>query len=216
MSNEPIVHIVDDDDGVRESLSLLLEMNGYGIRTFPSGDQFLQELSTIEPGCILLDIHMPGRSGLEVLRALLEQHSPLPIVMMTGQGDIGMAVSAMKAGASDFIEKPFSTKQILSAIGNAIRVMENSGEEQEKTEAARAKIASLSRREFQVLQGLLAALTNKLIAYELGISIRTVEVYRANIMDKLEAKGLSVAVRIALLAGVEALGETAASPDAPE
>jgi two-component system response regulator FixJ len=205
MRNDPAVHVVDDDDGVRESLSLLLEMNGYKVHTYANGTDFLEQLEGMDPGCLLLDIHMPGISGLEVQQQMKDRQCPFSIVVMTGQGDIAMAVSAMKAGASDFIEKPYSNEQLLAAVNQAIEGLETSVEEQEKIKDAQSKVATLSRREYQVLQGLLAALPNKLIAYELDLSIRTVEVYRAKIMDKFGTRGLSAAVRIALIAGVEPL-----------
>lgn len=205
MTNERLAYVVDDDEGVRDSLSMLLEMNGYKAATYSSGTEFLQAVQQLEPGCVLLDIHMPGLSGLEVQRRLRQDSSPFPVIVMTGQGDIGMAVAAMKAGASDFVEKPYSNEQLLAAIDAALETMHSSVEQQEKIRDARSKVESLSRREYQVLQGLLAALPNKLIAYELDISIRTVEVYRAKIMDKLDARGLSSAVRTALMAGVEPL-----------
>jgi two-component system response regulator FixJ len=205
MTNERNVYIVDDDDAVRDSLSMLLQMSGYTVATYGSGNEFLEALGELRPGCILLDIHMPGISGLEVQQRLRDDDSPFPVIVMTGQGDIGMAVSAMKAGASDFIEKPYSNDQLLAAIDQALQTLHTSVEQQEKIRDAKAKVESLSRREYQVLQGLLAALPNKLIAYELDISIRTVEVYRAKIMEKLDARGLSSAVRTALLAGVDPL-----------
>lgn len=207
----PIIHVVDDDEAIRASLELFLDLHGYCVRSYPSGDEFLQNLEFGHTGCILLDVHMPGISGLEVLKELRKRRCPLPVIIVTGQGDIEMAIGAMKSGAADFIEKPYSSESILETIKDSIRSMEASAQEQEKTATARAKVASLSRRENEVLRGLLSALPNKLIAYELGISIRTVEVYRAKVMDKLDARGLSDAVRIALLAGVEPLEEGAAA-----
>lgn len=205
MTSERIVYVVDDDEGVRDSLSMLLEMHGYEVSTYTSGTEFLEAQGQLKAGCVLLDIHMPGLSGLEVQQRLREEASPFPVIVMTGQGDIGMAVSAMKAGASDFIEKPYSNEQLLASIDAALRTLHDSVEQHEKVRDATSKVESLSKREYQVMQGLLAALPNKLIAYELDISIRTVEVYRAKIMEKLDARGLSAAVRTALLAGVEPL-----------
>lgn len=205
MTVERIVYVVDDDEGVRDSLSLLLQMHGYRVVPFSSGTEFVAALEELEPGCVILDIHMPGLSGLEVQQHLREIASPFPVIVMTGQGDIGMAVAVMKSGASDFIEKPYSNEQLIAGIDSALDTLHTSVEQNEKVQDARSKVESLSRREYQVMQGLLAALPNKLIAYELDISIRTVEVYRAKIMEKLDARGLSAAVRTALLAGVEPL-----------
>lgn len=205
--NKPIVHVVDDDEAIQSSLELLLDLHGYSVRSYPTGTNFLETVDAGHTGCILLDVHMPGLSGLEVQKELRERRCPLPVIIMTGQGDIGMAISAMKSGAADFIEKPYSSELLLGMIDDAIASMQASSWEQEKIDTARTKVASLSPRENDVLRGLLAALPNKLIAYELNISIRTVEVYRAKIMEKLAARGLSEAVRIALLAEVEPMEE---------
>ena len=207
MTDHLTVHVVDDDQAVRESLCALLEADGHDVEAYVSGDAFLERVDSARSGCVLLDIHMPGRSGLEVQRELRRRDVPLPVVVMTGQGDIGMAVEAMKAGASDFIEKPYSNELLLSSVRSALAEARATRSEQEKVRTAREKIGALSRRELEVMQGLLAGLPNKLVAHELGISVRTVEVYRANIMEKLEARGLSTAVRLALLAGVRPLGE---------
>lgn len=204
---KPIVHVVDDDESIRESLELFLNLHGYSVRSYSNGTHFLQELHSEHTGCVLLDIHMPGVTGLEVQRALRDRLCPLPVIIMTGQGDVGMAIAAMKCGAIDFIEKPYSNELILASIEDAIQSMEASAHDPEKIKAAQRKVATLSRREHEVLRGLLSALPNKLIAYHLEISIRTVEVYRAKVMDKLAARGLSEAVRIALLAGVEPQAE---------
>lgn len=205
------VYLVDDEDSVRESAEMLLTVAGYQVEAFSSGTQFLERLDTAEPGCVLLDIHMPGLSGLEVQRIMQERGCDYPVIILTGQGDVGMAVQAMKSGAADFLEKPYRNETLLATVKDALESLDASLEEREKVREARAKVEALSRREVEVLRGLLAALPNKLIAYELGLSVRTVEVYRANIMEKLGARGLSMAVRIALLAGLEPLGETADS-----
>ena len=207
MSSQWTVHVVDDDESIREATSALLQADGYFVETHRSGDAFLEKLGEVDPGCVLLDINMPGRSGLEVQRELATREAGLPVIIMTGQGDVGMAVRAMKAGASDFIEKPYSNELLIDVVNGALAELESSKEEQEKIRSAREKIGRLSRRELEVVQGLLAGLPNKLIAHEMGLSVRTVEVYRASIMDKLGARGLSTAVRIALLAGVQPMGE---------
>jgi two-component system response regulator FixJ len=203
------VYLVDDEDSVRESAELLLDVAGYEVEAFSSGSRFLEHLATAAPGCVVLDIHMPGLSGLDVLRIMRERGCDYPVIILTGQGDVGMAVQAMKGGAADFLEKPYRNETLLATIHDALHSLDASLEEREKVREARAKVEALSRREVEVLRGLLAALPNKLIAHQLGLSVRTVEVYRANIMDKLGARGLSMAVRIALLAGLEPLGETA-------
>lgn len=202
-----LVHIVDDEDSIRESLEMLLRMSGYEVMAYSSGTSFLDSLDTIEPGCVLLDIHMPDISGLEVQQAMQRRGCRLPVVIMTGKGDIGMAVRAMKNGACDFIEKPYSNELLISSVEDALGSLHKSAHERERVQTAVARIATLSPRELEVLQGLLSARPNKLIAYELGISIRTVEVHRAKIMEKLGVRGLSAAVRMALAAGVEPLDE---------
>jgi two-component system response regulator FixJ len=207
MTADRIVYVVDDDDAVRDSASLLLEGAGYEAQAYPSGVAFLEAAPALRPGCILLDIHMPQLSGLEVQRTLKARSCAFPVIVLTGQGDVGIAVQAMKGGAFEFLEKPYESEALLGAIGDAFARLEATSAESARIENARALIARLTSRELEVMQGLLAGLPNKLIAYQLGISIRTVEIYRANVMEKLHARGLSTAVRIALAAGVEPLGE---------
>ena len=158
MSSAWTVHVVDDDEGVRESVAALLEADGYRVKAHCSGDSFLEQLDELDPGCVLLDIHMPGRSGLEVQRELAAREAELPVVVMTGQGDIGLAVKVMKAGASDFVEKPYSNETLLDTLNSALGELEASRGEQEKIRAARAKIDRLSPREVEVVRGLLAGL----------------------------------------------------------
>ena len=199
------MHIVDDDEDVRESGALLLEAAGYRVSTFSSGVEFLQRVDPSVPACVLLDIHMPQMDGLEVQRQLVEREIAFPVIVLTGQGDISIAVQAMKRGAFEFLEKPYLNDVLLEAVSDAFVKLESTAEDRAVTAQSKAGVAKLTARETEVLRGLLAGLPNKLIAYELDISVRTVEIYRANVMDKLDAKSLSAAVRIALAAGVEPL-----------
>jgi two-component system response regulator FixJ len=207
MSASRIVYVVDDDDAVRDSVAMLLEGAGYEIHTFASGAAFLEVADAAQPGCVLLDMRMPQMNGLEVQEALTRRGFSLPVIVLTGESDIGIAVRAMKGGAFEFLEKPYDGEALLACLEDAFHHLEATSEEAAKTQAARALVASLTHRELEVLQGLLGGLPNKLIAYQLGISIRTVEIYRANVMDKLQARSLSTAIRIALAVGVEPLAE---------
>ena len=205
MPSRRTVHIVDDDDDVRESAALLLESAGYSVFAYPSGVDFLAKLDAAIPACILLDIHMPQMDGLEVQRQLLERGVAFPVIVLTGQGDVSIAVQAMKSGAFEFLEKPYLNDVLLEAARDAFTKLEATTEDRAMTAKAKVSVAKLTNREMQVMRALLAGLPNKLIAYELDISVRTVEIYRANVMDKLDARSLSTAVRIALAAGVEPL-----------
>jgi two-component system, LuxR family, response regulator FixJ len=205
MPSRRTVHIVDDDDDVRESASLLLESLGYSVFTYPSGVDFLEKLDATMPACILLDIHMPHMDGIEVQRRLAERGVTSPVIVLTGQGDISIAVQAMKNGAFEFLEKPYLNEVLIEATGDAFAKLEANTEDRAMTARARAGVAKLTNREMQVMSGLLAGLPNKLIAYELDISVRTVEIYRANVMEKLDARSLSMAVRVALAAGLAPL-----------
>lgn len=201
------VHVVDDDQAVRDSAAFLLGVSDYAAVTYPSGAAFLEAVGKAEPGCVLLDINMPGMSGLEVQAALRARSIAWPVIVLTGQGDVGIAVQAMKNGAFEFLEKPYQNDSLLASIAEAFDKLESVVAESDRMGQARALIATLTQRELQVLQGLLAAMANKVVAYELDISVRTVEVHRANVMAKLKARGLSTAVRIALAAGVKPLDE---------
>ena len=205
MPSRRTVHIVDDDDDVRESATLLLEASGYSVVPHASGVEFLETADFAVPACVLLDIHMPQMDGLEVQRRLAERGVGFPVVVLTGQGDISIAVQAMKNGAFEFLEKPYLNDVLLEAVADAFKKLESTTEDRAVIAEARERVARLTKREMEVLQGLLAGLPNKLIAYELDISVRTVEIYRANVMDKLDARALSTAVRLALAAGVEPL-----------
>jgi two-component system response regulator FixJ len=201
------VHIVDDDDAVRESAAILLDSAGYDVITHTSGVAFLEALDGQPLGCVLLDIHMPGLTGLQVQGQLRSRGLDWPVIVLTGQGDVGIAVQAMKNGAFEFLEKPYKNETLLDTLADAFDGLEERHQASTRVLEARALIETLTPRELQVMRGLLAGLPNKLIAYELDLSVRTVEIYRANVMGKLKARGLSTAVRIALAAGVQPLEE---------
>jgi two-component system response regulator FixJ len=198
-----LVHIVDDDDAIRRSVSFALKTSGFAVRTYESGSDFIKSAASLEPGCILLDIRMPGLDGLEVQEALQEKGIALPVIIMTGHGDVSLAVRAMKAGAVDFIEKPFQKAVLLAAIEQGMGRIRVSAATREQADAAAIKLHGLTPRERDVLAGLAQGLPNKTIAYDLGISPRTVEIHRANLMTKLGVKSLSEALRIAFAAEAE-------------
>lgn len=198
-----LVHLVDDDDAIRRSAGFMLKTSGFLVRTYESGGDLLKGAAKLEPGCILLDIRMPGMDGLEVQQALKEKGIALPVIIMTGHGDVSLAVKAMKAGAVDFIEKPFEKAVLLSAIEQGIDRLERSSSVRERSRDAEVRLQVLTPRERDVLAGLANGLPNKTIAYDLGISPRTVEIHRANLMTKLEVRSLSEALRIAFAAQQE-------------
>lgn len=199
MNDRRLVHIIDDEDSVRNSIGFMLQTTGYSVRTWPSGAAFLRDLRSAEPGCILLDIRMPEMDGLQVQQQLTARGVTMPVIVLTGHGDVTIAVKAMRNGAVDFLEKPFEAEQLLCAIETAFgRACD--GNSASRTEAARSQLASLSMREREVLDGLAAGFPNKTIAYDLGISPRTVEVHRANLMQKLGARSLSEALRVTFTA----------------
>ncbi|HEX9752498.1 MAG TPA: response regulator FixJ [Methyloceanibacter sp.] len=198
MPDNRIVHIVDDDEAVRQSLAFLLSSTGLAVRVYDSATSFLAGLASVKGGCLITDMRMPDMTGLELLHQLRAKACGLPAIVITGHGDVALAVEAMKAGAVDFIEKPFDQEAILTAVKAALE----RGGEGGDTAAIVARLASLSERERQVLEGLIAGHPNKTIAYDLGISPRTVEVYRANLMAKMEARSLSELIRMAILAKV--------------
>jgi two-component system, LuxR family, response regulator FixJ len=198
---EPIVHLIDDDEAIRTSLSFLLEMNDLPARTYASALEFLEVAQSVTSGCIVTDVRMPEMSGLELVRRLKERGVALPVVVITGHGDVPLAVEAMRAGVIDFIEKPFDDEVLLRSIRMALDAKAESDVHAQERQRFEQMLATLSGREKEVLQGVVAGKMNKVIAHELGISQRTVEVYRANVMSKTHANGLSELVRIALLAG---------------
>jgi two-component system response regulator FixJ len=199
MPDSFVVHIVDDDEAVRKSLAFLLSTAGIPIRIYESATSFLAGLSMLQDGCLITDVRMPDMTGIELLQQLRGKGFKLPVIVITGHGDIPLAVEAMKSGAIDFIEKPFAEEAILRAVRAAEERSKKLGPRSEEALVA-GRLASLSERERQVLDGLVAGQANKTIARELGISPRTVEVYRANLMTKMQAKSLSELIRITLAA----------------
>jgi two-component system response regulator FixJ len=197
-----LVHLVDDDEAIRRSASFMLRTSGYLVKTYASGVELLALGKAVPPGCILLDVRMPEMDGLEVQAALKDQGVLLPLIVMTGHGDVNVAVQAMKAGAVDFIEKPFEKAVLLSAIEEGFARIEQAGRRHARTDEARARLGALTPREADVLHGLVRGHPNKTIAYDLGISPRTVEIHRANLMTKLGVASLSEALRIAFAAGM--------------
>jgi two-component system response regulator FixJ len=203
MTANGVVHIVDDDDAVRQSLAFLLSSAGLPVRLYDSASAFLAGLSTPQGGCLITDIRLPGMSGIDLLKTLRAKAFAMPAIVITGHGDVPLAVEAMKAGAVDFIEKPFEEEAILNAVK---RALEQGSDENGDGNVVAARLATLSERERQVLEGLVAGHPNKTIAYGLGISPRTVEVYRANLMAKMQAKSLSELIRMSILADVRPAG----------
>lgn len=202
MSNNAVIHLIDDDEDVRRALAFLLGTAGLPVRVHQSALRFLDELASLQPGCIVTDVRMPGMDGLELQRRLKEMSFVMPIIIMTGHADVPLAVEAMKAGAVDFIEKPFDDEVLLSAVRAALRVHEKGGQSSVEAAHIQAKLESLSDRERQVLDGLLDGHPNKTIAYDLNLSPRTVEVHRANVMTKMGAGSLSELVRMTMVAKV--------------
>jgi two-component system response regulator FixJ len=202
MPRERRVYIVDDDEAVRHSLSILLESKGYAVKRYASATDFLAAAPSLPAGCLIVDIRMPEMDGLELQQRLIERNLGFPLIVITGHGDVPLAVRAMKAGAIDFLEKPFASEAILVSIETAFARLGAPAEQDPTAVAAASKLDLLSPREREVLEGLLAGLPNKSIAYDLGISPRTVEIHRARVMDKMGARSLSELVRLALASGV--------------
>jgi two-component system, LuxR family, response regulator FixJ len=202
MSHRGKVYVIDDDDAMRDSLDFLLGSADFHVTLFESALNFLDTLSTVDFGCVVSDVRMPGIDGIELLKRLKAGGSLFPVVIMTGHGDVPLAVEAMKLGAMDFLEKPFEDDRLIGMIEAALRQAEPGAKSEAVTLELRSRIASLSPRERQVMDGLIAGLSNKLIAREYDISPRTIEVYRANVMTKMQAASLSELVRLAIRGGV--------------
>jgi two-component system response regulator FixJ len=202
MSSDQTVHVIDDDDAVRDSLVFLLGTAQIGVRAYESAVDFLDKLPVAAPGCIITDIRMPHMTGLELLQRLKSLKVALPVIIITGHGDIPLAVEAMKAGAVDFFEKPFDDQALIAAVRTALGRNQRDRTREAELAAVTERLGALSARERQVLDGLVAGNPNKTIAFDLGISPRTVEIYRANVMTKMDAGSLSELVRMALLAGI--------------
>jgi two-component system, LuxR family, response regulator FixJ len=199
-TTDKIVHVVDDDNSVRRSVGFMLKTSGYRVHAYSAGAEILKASKTLEPGCILLDIRMPGMDGLEVQKALREAGVSLPVIIMTGHGDVPLSVKAMKAGAIDFIEKPFEKDVLLAALEQGFGTLRRVGAGRERANDAVVRLQVLTPREKEVLEGLAEGFPNKTIAYDLGISPRTVEIHRANLMTKLGVRSLSEALRLAFAA----------------
>jgi two-component system response regulator FixJ len=211
MPNERTVHVVDDDAAVRLSLERLLGAAGFEVRAYDGPMAFLDVAASFSRGCVLLDISMPVMDGLEVQRRLLQRHITLPVVVMTGEGDIQSAVRAMKAGAIDFIEKPCDDEVLINAVEAALARGSRPEPQREAVEAAK-RISRLSMREREVLDALMAGNPNKVIAFDLGISVRTVEVHRARMMHRLGVHQLAEAIRLAVMAQLAPAADPARRP----
>jgi two-component system, LuxR family, response regulator FixJ len=201
MLSEPVVHVIDDDEAARDALRFLIESARLTARTYESATAFLAQLPQIEPGCIVTDVRMPEVSGIELLRRLNNASVQMPVIVITGHGDIALAVEAMKLGASDFFEKPYDDEALLGAVRAAMNRQEDEAERESAKTDIVSRINELTARERQVLNGLVAGKPNKNIAFDLEISPRTVEIYRANVMTKMKASSLSEVVRMALISG---------------
>jgi two-component system response regulator FixJ len=198
----PVVHIVDDDEAVRRSVAVLLVSSGHTTQTYSSAEAFLSSQGSQQPGCVIVDIRMPGMDGLALQQELNRRRITLPLIVVTGHADVGLAVQAMKAGAVDFIEKPYSEDDLLRAVDEALTRAKDARQQQAVAAAAAGRIAALTPRERDVLRRLVDGRPNKVIAHDLGISPRTVEIHRANVMEKLGCRSVAQAVRLALAGGV--------------
>lgn len=205
MASDPIVYVINDDDGVRGSLEFLLDCAGIRVRGFASADAFLKASPPLEGACVVTDVRMPGTSGIELVDALKSRDAAVPVIMITGHADVPLAIQAMKAGVADFIEKPFDDEIMLDAIRRALTQQAGSESVRAERQSIFDRMATLSAREREVVDGLVAGKANKAIAFDLSISARTVEVYRANAMMKMQAKTLSDLVRMATIIQLDTL-----------
>ena len=196
------VHVIDDDDALRESLAFLLSTARIAVATYPSAAAFIEAIPAAELSCVITDVRMPGMSGIDLLKRLREMKIDVPVIVITGHGDVPLAVEAMKVGAIDFLEKPFDDEVLLASVRAAIKRRGGAIKRDAERAEIESKLAGLSNRERDVLVGLVAGQANKQIAYDLGISPRTVEIYRANLMSKMQAGSLSELVRMALIVGM--------------
>jgi FixJ family two-component response regulator len=203
MTMDPIVYVVDDDQAMVESLLWIIESVGLKAKAYTRAQEFLSEYDSTQHGCLLLDVRMPGMSGPELQLKLNDLHNELPIIFISGHGDVPLAVRVMKAGAVDFLTKPFNDQILLESINKALRLDKTNREKQQESAQAEAKFALLSPREVQVLQGIVAGKQNKVISAELNISLKTVEAHRASVMKKMGVKSVSQLVRLVLMNGVQ-------------
>jgi two-component system response regulator FixJ len=211
-SDNAIVHVIDDDEAMRESLTFLLSTAGMGVKTYDSAVAFLDVAPNVKTGCVITDARMPGLSGVDLLRRLRELKFGVPVIVITGHGDVPLAVEAMKIGAIDFLEKPFDDEVLLASVRSALNQLDRDSKRQAERSDIESRLAALSNRERDVLEGLVTGHANKQIAYNLGISPRTIEIYRANLMTKMQAASLSDLVRMALIAGIVGPGSDAPKP----
>lgn len=211
---EKRVYLVDDEAAVRRSVGFMLKTSGFEVESFESGEAFLKAAPHLAPGCVLLDVRLGAMDGLAVQQALKDKGVVLPVIIITGHGDVGLAVRAMKAGAVDFLEKPFEKTAVVAALEQALRHNDGRAELNRLADQARAQLNGLTPRERDVLNGLVEGQSNKVIAYDLGISPRTVEIHRANLMSKLGVGSLSDALKIAFTARMADLAGAAPSEPA--
>ncbi len=201
MSDKAVIHIIDDDDAARDSLDFLLNASGFDVRSYDSAVAFLAALPDSRFGCVITDVRMPGMSGIELLTQLNSRQFTLPIIVITGHGDVPLAVEAMRAGAADFLEKPYDDEALILSIKRALVSAQSNAADDTTNADIVSRISGLSGRETEVMAGLVAGKANKVIAMELNISPRTVEIYRANVMSKMMADSLPALVRMAISAG---------------
>jgi two-component system, LuxR family, response regulator FixJ len=212
-SDKAIVHVIDDDEAVRQSLAFLLGTAGLETQTYESATAFLNAAPKIASGCVITDVRMPEIGGIELLRRLRKLKLAVPVIVITGHGDVPLAVEAMKIGAADFLEKPFDDEALLASVRSALNILDRDREREAERSEIEGRLAELSSREREVLEGLVAGQANKQIAHALGISPRTIEIYRANLMTKMHAASLSDLVRMALITGI--LGPGSGDPPKP-
>jgi len=200
MPSNPVVYIVDDDSAIRDALSFLMKSIGFESKTYASAETFLNQVNFDRPGCLIVDVRMHGMSGLELQQVLNERGIALPVIIITGHGDVPMAVQAMKAGAVDFLEKPYDNEVLITRIRQSLEDATKEQNKESRIAEAKARLAQLTPRELEVMNLLVEGKHNKIIANELNISVRTAEAHRAKVMKKLQADSLSDIVRIALIA----------------
>jgi two-component system response regulator FixJ len=212
--DDSTVHVIDDDEAARHSLAFLLRSAKIDVKTYESAVAFLYVASNVKTGCVITDVRMPEISGIDLLRRLRELKIGVPVIIITGHGDVPLAVEAMKIGAADFLEKPFDDEVLLAAVRSALDKQDSDSKRRAERVEIESRLAALSNRERDVLNGLVAGHANKQIAFDLGISPRTVEIYRANLMAKMQAASLSDLVRMALITGVLGSGSDAGASEA--